>query len=720
MDSEEIKVRLNFLSRERFNNVVAFFLDQILGYEAINIDGKGDGGTDWIVLRHGENSIRLAIQDTVQSSWTAKVEEDALKAFRELGVNHYRFFTKSSKQPKDVISLENKIVKKTGMVCGIYDGRKISEQIVAMGLIHAFLAALGEKVSQRPASMPEISLCAYTNISADRRSHRDLIYKDAIRGVAYEATSPSDRSVLITNAINFLSVDENQRPLIDRQFDSLLTHGEIIKGNETKGFKLSESARNKIKLSEGLYLSDLEDIGAAQIQILRNYNDQTEWSKGQSQNVSTLVTRMHLKEQLTLLERARVGSVVSSWCARIGDPEQQLRDMLQTGGIPNKSVKDAIGELVILSANHPVTKKLIRTVTFVALEGKDPMMSATALGNRTWESVNVLLDSSVAIPFICEQLYQKSQTYHFSASGNAVRLLQELGATPHITPAYLEECAAHLVYATRYKAFDDIQEFGDALQQSENAFIAYYYALKAEGHLREFTIARFLKGIADALFEVTERFDDVSQAARQLIPSIQSLLREYGVKCDDGSERVKRNRYDTLTKEFDIACSDSNRARPAILRCHDINALQVLAAKTELKNESWMMLTWDKLFIDVAHKNLNSCFVVTPEMALDFAQPYKKLSDSQWNSLAHRLAKISLPTEALTGRIIDRVIKMDPAKLYDAEFRENIKTYRSEAIARASLEDEENFHSWIETETTRFLTENMESSGQDDESPRSQ
>src|SRR5688572_17986142 len=135
MDAEEIQKRLPQLSRLHFRRVVALILSRVLNYDSINVDGPGDGGSDWLVFHHEGLRLRLAIQDTVQiQGWEKKALDDANAAKKELGVNRYFFFTNRPHQQATVTQLEEKITRETGLSCSVFEARRISELIQDRGL----------------------------------------------------------------------------------------------------------------------------------------------------------------------------------------------------------------------------------------------------------------------------------------------------------------------------------------------------------------------------------------------------------------------------------------------------------------------------------------------------------------------------------------------------------------------------------------------------------
>src|SRR5207247_6932045 len=109
------------------------------------------------------------------------------------------------------------------------------------------------------------------------------------------------------------------------------------------------------------------------------------WGTDDARVACAFLARMFIKDQLDLLRRARVENIASNWSARLGNPEQQLRDLLQQRSVPLRQIPKVIEELVNLAKGRDVITKLTRTAVFVALEGRDPMLNATALGCRTWD-----------------------------------------------------------------------------------------------------------------------------------------------------------------------------------------------------------------------------------------------------------------------------------------------------------------------------------------------
>jgi hypothetical protein len=702
MDAEDIQKRLTSLGQRNFKRVIDLMLRRVLGYDAINIDASGDGGSDWLVEVQGGLRLRLAIQDTIQAKWESKALADAKKAHAELAANRYLFFTNRTHQQTTTTQLELDITNATGMSCSIFEARRISELLFLRGLTGEFLQTLGERPATDRPSMPEMCLVAYSNLSADRKNHRDEIYCDSIRLACFESPKPSSKRGIIDAVFTFLGTAESQRPLIDRQFERLVAKGDLCKSAEGL-FDLSPAVRKALTESEQLYLLDWAALETAQSQLLKDVGASASWTPEDAQTATIYISRMFIQEQLELLRRARIDNLISSWTARLGNPDQQLRDLLGQRGVPIRKIPKVIQEMTDLAKDRDVIAKLTRMVTFVALEGRDPALSAVALGCRSWDEVSALIDSSVAIPFLCEEMNELARSYHFAVSGNAVRELLNLKTKCCITAGHLEECAAHLIHAYRYQPVTEDGDLAGALRLSENAFIAYFGALKAEARLGEQTLTQFLEAFSRQAASPRRGSEDIRQAARSVMPEIQELLTHYGVPPCRPERRVSLDKFGSLQKAFDLACMETGRSRHPILREHDVYALAHLARSTESEDESWMMLTWDKTFTHVAQNELTRAFVLSSDAAIDFTQPFRRLTDTQLCSLAHKLAKISSPADELAAHMLDRVARLDPEKLKDSEFRRHLLEFRDQALKSLPTDDDAKFHGWLEGQTIQFL-----------------
>ncbi len=109
MNQEAIENLIISSSRIEFNEIVKLILIEDFNCSPINVDAKGDGGSDFIILNDSASN-RVAIQVTIQSAnWESKAFNDAKKAQEKLSAKRYFFFTSMRHESKSMRSLEDRI-----------------------------------------------------------------------------------------------------------------------------------------------------------------------------------------------------------------------------------------------------------------------------------------------------------------------------------------------------------------------------------------------------------------------------------------------------------------------------------------------------------------------------------------------------------------------------------------------------------------------------------
>ncbi|OIQ81459.1 hypothetical protein GALL_367680 [mine drainage metagenome] len=710
MDAEEVQNRISQLSRKNFRNVVKLILNNILSYQALDVDTSGDGGSDWVIISSDGAKTRIAAQDTIQmSNWEGKAYDDAVKAHQQLGCHTYLFFTNRPHKPFTIKQLENKISRATRMACSVYESKLISELITDKDIGTEFLHAIGEKAFIRPPGVAEISLCTYTNLSADKRSHRDEIYRDSVLTASFESRIPLTREAIIKKAIEAMCADQSCAPLIGKQIDSLITKGKLVRGiGET--LRLEDKEHKRLTESELLYLTDLNAISSKIKDIVLEAKPKAKWTDEDSATAVVHVARMFLDTQFDNLKSAGIQGLVRGWKARLEQPEVKLRDLLQERGISTGKISQTVSQITEAAKNHSVINKLTRTITFIALEGKDPAQSAAALRSRSWDKVQTLIDSSVAIPFICQKLHKAATTYCYALSGNSIEALQQLGSQCQIADEHLEECSAHLLLAYNYIEASNSPAWIGGFRCSENAFVSYFGSLQSE-KATDKTLQQFLNSFSREAQSVLKSKIDLLAGSRRVVPDLRNKLNLYKITTYEGKE-APPDRHGTIQKLFDKEVLEGGKERPEILRRHDIHTLSCLARATEIKNESWLFLTWDKHCLRLPEGTLPSAFITSPERALDFVQLYKRLTDSKWNALAHKLARFTTPAETLTARILDTIASLDPERLTDADFIKRFEEFRESTILQMPSDENTDVHEWIEQQSSEFVKQNLPSTTQ--------
>jgi len=695
MDSETIKNSIVNLGRIDFRAVISLLLREVFHLNAISVDGTNDGGFDWQVYKDGGGSTSVAYQDTVQiQKWEEKALSDARKAVEKSGATRFYFFTPKSQSGLKLRQLENKITSELQIPATCLAAAQMSEFICESGLIHEFLDAIDAPLAAGIGGRPdqkEILLHAYSNLSSDRHNHQAEVYEESILLASY-LKGPLDRDQLIKEAAHLLSCPDTRGPAFSKQIDRLMSRRQL-KSVGDKKLMADEAIVSEIEDTERLYLKELAHLQGAQTALTEKFGVQ--WTPEDAQRASVYLSRYFVKSQVDNVALSGVTLSAPGFIKHLGDPLQDLRDQLKKAGIPPRKIAAALSELVDQAKGLPLIKKLTRAAVFVSLEGVDPVSSAKAIGAPRWTDVKTMLDASVAIPFLCARLYKPNSGSFFNASFQAVTQLMELGSKPFISWNYINECASHLLRALDYQA---ITEFSSELEHSQNAYVANYFRLRNQGTKVPDSISEYLSTFSRA---VTSRDADKDRWVRSVMPDIQRLLGDYGVEFETIAAIP-----DGVKKEFQVEyayqLNSTNRDKSPVLIDHDVVTMGHLKRQISEKRECWILLTWDRAMIAVGAKTGTCGWVVSPEVALDFTQPYKPLSEMNLCAVAHRIARLRERPESLSAAILDRIVEFAGEQLQDWEFRQKVAAFKADVISRIDVTMQD-FGVLIDAETDKFL-----------------
>ncbi|MFK1720372.1 hypothetical protein ACIXAR_03455 [Bacteroides fragilis] len=94
MDIETLTNHISNLGKDNFNTACKIVLQDVFNLYAINVDGKNDGGTDFISTNEFGERTKIAYQITTQKTDIKnKAYKDALKSIEKLGVKKILFFS---------------------------------------------------------------------------------------------------------------------------------------------------------------------------------------------------------------------------------------------------------------------------------------------------------------------------------------------------------------------------------------------------------------------------------------------------------------------------------------------------------------------------------------------------------------------------------------------------------------------------------------------------
>ncbi len=698
MNQDTIENHIKNLAKTDFDALVSLVLVKVFELAAIDVDGKGDGGSDFRTFSDSGGNQTLAIQKTVQeSTWEEKAVTDAAKAKDELGAKRFFFLTSRAHESTALRAVENKISSTLGIPATCLGATELAGLILAHGLLGDFAHAIGlpldASLEHRP-DLREIMLHSYFALSDDRQSLRTSMYDATLQSLLYFSNAPLGRDQLVQKAMEQLGSQESRRTQIMGRVDSLLTRDAIRADRGSKRLQLSANVRESFEVSDGIYLKELGQLAAAQSELVNSSGG--EWSQEQSEDAAVLLAQRFVQKQLENAQHACLALSMTGFGRYTIDPEEMLRALILESGMPKNKVDGVFSEFVEMASGKPLVKKLTRSIVHVALESADPDKAAAIVGARQWGDVRVILDASVAIPFLSASLFAPTYGRFSRGSNECIKTLRELSATLSLPWVYLNECASHLVRATWYCR--NLEELEDSLAHSQNGFVAHYYQLKQSGKSAPNTLMEFIHSIAPAAAATT---GDPATSVRNVMSELQPLFKDYRVEYEDIA-RIPEHHSKDIEVAYSHALESLRRKKSANLVDHDVKVLGHLKRCISERSDNLMCLTWDGVMIKVGVEMPDCGWVVSPQEASDIVQPRLSLSKGRMTSLAHSVARTMERPAKLGARIVDRIVQLSEDRLDDWQFRKRIRTFRDEAISRIDTASPK-YQDALELEIVGFL-----------------
>jgi len=696
MDAETLANNVATLGRRDFRNVVSLLLTEVFNLIPVNVDGPYDGGSDWRLFKGSGDSTSIACQDTVQAdNWERKALEDAEKAVNKLGAARFFFMTAKKRSNIKLRQLEDQITTRFGVPATCIGGKEIAEFIVARNLVSEYLNCIGAPQASRGGQRidyQEIALYAYSMLGQDTHNLRNTVYDDSILNTCYRL-GPLERDELIEECVTLLGCEANRATRIRSRIDSLLTRGNLTSFKDRR-ITLSPHSQAELENAERVYLKEFTSLSSAQASLMKSeYN--VPWTQEDSEQLSVYLARAFIQAQLETAKEARITLEATGLFKNLGDPLQDMRDYLRQKSVPPGSVDATIKEMFEHAEDLPIVKKLARAALFVALEGADPISSSKAIGASSWSEVKVMLDTSVAIPYLCASLYKPSEGRFSLSNHKTIRALCDLSANAVISYFYINECAAHLLLARSYLG---LEAYSDTLRFSQNGYVAHYYKLKKAGANVPSSMLDYLSNFSPSIKETQT---NTRSWIRKIMTDLQPLLHHYQVELEE-IRQIRQHFRTDVEREYTYQMKELHRTKAGKLVDHDVSALAHVCGQISENDERWILLTWDRVLIAVG-RQLSACgWVVNPSVLFDFIQPYRPLTETHLCNLAHALARTHDKPLAVSAQIIDRAVQVSGDRMQDWEFRKQIDKFTNELIDRIDFSDA-NYPEWVGKKTDSFL-----------------
>ena len=312
MDVDTFANHISNLGKQDFNILCEIVLKDVLGLKAFNVDGKGDGGTDYTVLDEQGKRDSCAYQVTTQKTDIEnKAYRDAKRAIEQLGVNQYFFLPTYKLNEIETRKLERTISDDLGIIASVYSPRVMAEFVIEHKLVRKFLQMTGveDGVKQSKDSIDylEMALHTYTFLSSDARNLKSQIYDDTLLYILSNTEFGSTREDLINETKNLLKLSETKATVLNGRIDALMQKGHIIK-SDNGSVVLSASMAEEIALRKNLYNTEQNTFYTAQRDLMEEYG--VKWDASDSKQSSVWLANAIIDQQISGL--ASAGAKISN------------------------------------------------------------------------------------------------------------------------------------------------------------------------------------------------------------------------------------------------------------------------------------------------------------------------------------------------------------------------------------------------------------------------
>ncbi len=695
MDVDTLANHISNLGKQYFDKACQVVLVDVFGYKAFNIDGPYDGGTDMVSINSGSKE-NVAYQITTQKSDIKnKAYRDAKKALKNLKISKYYFFSSYNVSVVDERLIERSISEELGVTANCFSAKTIAGLILSDGKLNRFLDLVDYPLPRGHGNIIDIkekALHSYGVFSDDAGKLRYSVYEDTILFSLYNDVL--DEDTLVKSVLNFLNLDEEKEDFIKKRIGGLFGKS-LIEKDENKMIKLSSNAFEDLKNRHNIYEIELNNLSSAQTDLLKDkYN--IPWTAEESKKISLWIANAYISNQLENLKDINASIINNNFYNISENGIGKIKDFFIREKFLKASDADSVSnDLLDLASTHPLITKISRASVYVALDGNNPIASAKSIGASRWSDVSIIIEPSVALPYLCSVLYKGNNNRYFKASVKSISQAKDLDSMLFMPYYYFNECAGHLLTARKYIGFEDQSE---ELEYSNNAFISNYFHLKNKGLKVPDTILDYLSTFSSAI--KTER-KDVKNWVRSIMTDLQAILTSNGIEYidtphydEEDLEEIKYH-YNDILEELYIQ-------KKTHLFNNDIYTLKATNERIVKSGEVWMILTNDKSLVNFSKTDYFKGWITNAIKFLQITELSKPMSESKMISLVHSVATFSERTLSLGARIMDRLINLSSKDIQNYELKAEIEKFKKETIDSINFDDI-NAYKIIDTKTDEFI-----------------
>lgn len=694
MDVDTLTNHISHLGKQYFDKACYLVLTEIFHLKAINIDGAYDGGTDMVNIENGAREMAAYQITTQKTDIKNKAYRDAEKALTKLSIDKFYFLTTYNLSEIDQRLIEGKISKELGVSAKCFSPKIIAGLIINDGKLNRFLELIDYPLPRQHGNfvnLKEKALHGYSVFSEDAGKLKYSVYEDTILFSLYDDSKTEED--LINSVISFLNLGEDKEEFVRKRIGGLFGKSLIEKNNGL--ISLSTIASEDLRNRQSLYEIELNNLSAAQTDLLRD-KYKISWTSEESKKISLWIANAYIGSQLENLKDINASIVNNGFYNISENGTLKIKNyFLKEKNAEPKNVPDIVSDLLDMASTHPLITKISRASVYVALDGNNLISSAKAIGASRWSDVNIIIDPSVALPFLCSLLYKGNTNRFFKTSVKSVVQARELDSMLFMPYYYFNECAGHLLTARKYIGFEDQST---ELEFSNNAFISNYFHLKNKGIKVPDTVSEYL-----ATFSInikTER-DNIKTWVRSIMTDLQSIFTSNGVEFldiphyDDEDLEEIRYFYNDILDELKI------KKKPLLFN-NDIFTLKATNERIINSAEVWTILTNDRSLVNFSKTDYFKGWITNPYKFLQITELSKPMSESKLISLVHSVATFSERTLSLGARIMDRLINLSSQEIQNYELKAEIEKFKKETINTINIEDP-NILDLIDSKTDEFI-----------------
>lgn len=687
MDRESLTLIINGFDKKKFEQAVSIVLQDILEIIAVNEDS--------LVMKKGvKETILNPVLYYLIIDKGAVIDSAVLKKkIRVYKIQHIYFFFKYNISDAELRKKDLLFKAEYGIPVTCMCSSTLAEFIIDSNMENKLFS---DGIDYRQISSSDVDYLtaafhSMTIASADVHDLKGKVYDDAIL-FKVSSNHYENKEELTKDVLDFLKLPEEKDEVIMKRIDSLLSRGQIHK--ESVGFVLLPSVENDIEARKKAYLYELSSLTSAQIDLMRT-DYSVDWNEDDSKRISTLLAFSAIDNQIRILREARTKIDHPIFRLAKDSDKKIIKYLRQKKGLDEGKSYEALEDLAHIAATHPLIIKITRACVYLALEGSNPLSSAQALGANKWEDFCVMLEPTVAIPYICSQLYQGGVTKTFEKSIKSVQRAITLTSKVSIPYSYINECAGHLLTARKYQNVDlDPEE----MVHSNNAFVSNYYSLIKSGAKLPSNFMEYLASFSVAI--KTEK-SNIKAWVREIMTDLTSLLMKGNV-IQESIPFYKDEDLKDYDNEYSICLKEKNKEKPGHLVHHDSIALKYTNDRVINNYEHWIILSYDSILTKVGNQPFYKGWICSPGKFLELTNISIPLSETQMVSILHSVASFSERTLAIGAKIMDRIILYASSEMQNWEFKRDLDLFKKEMKATLNNTNEDIDNELI-TRTDKFL-----------------